>query len=179
MIDYGERPLMNGLAERQHRAGTPTEPVPVRAYTMDMKALAKSPFMGRTRPGPGHAPRPEPTDRKYQGRNGAESLAEDRAAWDVAEAWAAENDAIRADRIAREEAQREADRKARADAETAARTAARADLEARLKGQFMANPAALESDWTAAKDRIVAAHLEEQAVTADRQARLASARLYD
>jgi ABC-type nitrate/sulfonate/bicarbonate transport system substrate-binding protein len=109
--------------------------------TMDPGLVAGNRYLGKTRGGPGGMPRPTAADRKYAYRDGAELLRQDQQAWDHAEAWAAENDRLRDERLAKVEADRAAKQ---------GEVAARQDdafVSALRRTYLAADPLATEADF--------------------------------
>lgn len=138
-------------------AETGEEPAQKGHETMNATEIAGNRFLGQTT----RVPRPSRDQVAYASdRDGGERLRRDQRAWDAAEAWAAENDRLRTERLAKLDADRTAARQRAADADAERRAGARAELETRLKARFMANPAATESDWERAKDGLITRELE-------------------
>jgi hypothetical protein len=127
--------------------------------TIDPKDINGNRFLGRTRT----VPRPTGAERDYAWSGGAEALRRDQQLWDDAEAWARENDAIRADRLTRLDAAKTAKRRDDDAREAAKRTAERDQLVARLRSQFLAaNPGAVEADWERNRGAILDDHFRRQ-----------------
>lgn len=105
----------------------------------DPKELNTNQFLGKTK----YMPRPTgPKDGRF-GTTGRADLAKDQAKWDQAQAWAAENDKIRTDRLAAIETERAA----RAAEWRAEATEA---VLAELRDRYLrSDPAASEEDFVA------------------------------
>lgn len=145
---------------------------------MDTSLLRNNEFVGYTREGTaGYQPRPTADLPRYRSAP-ADALETEQARWDAAEAWAKENDRLRADRIGREEQERNTKRQEREAAETARRAEARVALEADVKRAYFMSPAATEEGWQRSKESLVDRRIEEQALAADRQARQQGAAMY-
>jgi hypothetical protein len=158
---------------------TAPEPTAADERTRELaKGVANNPFLGCTREGkPGHKPRPTADDPVYR------LYADDRLTvaqkqWDAAEAWAAENDRLREQRLAKQQAERDARQRERDEADATRRAEARSDLEERLRRQFMQTPGATVADWELAKDQMIADHLKAAALANDEAARRAASAWY-
>jgi hypothetical protein len=107
--------------------------------TTTIADINKNAYIGRT----ATTPRPSATDPGMAAF--PDTLARHQQHWDTAKRWDDENAQARVDRAARVEADRQAEAERR-------QVNARADLEAKLRREFLLNPAATVTDWEAVKD---------------------------
>ena len=140
--------------------------------TIDPTEITKNRFLGKT----ATVPRPTGEERDYQWSGGREHLAKDRRQWDDAAAWAAQNDAIRAERLARLDAEKAAKQRADGERDAARRTAERDRLVGGLRARFLAQPGATEADWARNRDAVLDEHFRRQV---DDAARREHARIRD
>jgi len=143
--------------------------------TIDASRVANNRFLGKTR-GPGALPRPTAADPRPVGFGG--SLEEAQRAWDDAEAWAADNDRIREERLAKLEADKAAKQRERDGREAARRTAERDQLVARLRGDFLRQPGATEADWERNEQAVIDDHFRREMAAGEEAARREHAKAY-
>jgi len=140
---------------------------------LDVSTIKDNPFAGKT----ATEPRPSRDASRHRFLDDAE-LRRRQKQWDDAQAWARQDDEMRAAHLAKVEAEKRAEVRARADEDAARRTAERDQLVARLRSDFLRQPGATEADWEHNKDAVVDDHFRRQMAANDEAARRAHGTIY-
>jgi len=127
--------------------------------TPTIQEIDRNIYVGHTR----EVPRPTADDARIY--FDVADLTKHQQLWDVAHRWDTENDQLGAERNAKLGSDR-------AEAAERHQREARADLEARLRRDFLLNPAATEADWAAVKDQKIRDYLMTSDPIAEQRAEL-------